>query len=62
MCTMLYRIDSVALNTVTGGYFSAEPGPNGRAFGPVVASTEARSEAKAKLLWQLTDKLVETFS
>lgn len=55
-------VQSPLLKGVTGGYFSAEPGPGGKAFGPVVASTEARDETKAKLLWELTDRLVQPFA
>lgn len=31
------------------------------AFGPVVASKEAQDAAKAKKLWELTDKLVSNY-
>lgn len=54
-------VQSPLLKGVTGGYFSAEPGPNGKPFGPVVASTEARDEAKAKLLWELTDQIIQPY-
>ena len=56
-----YMVDSPALAGVTGGYYSAEPGPNGRAFGPVVPSVEARNELKAKQLWEYTEALVKPY-
>ncbi len=55
-------VDSPTLAGVTGGYFSAEPGPAGRSFGPAIASKEARDEEKARLLWELTDQLVSQYA
>ena len=55
-------VQSPLLKGVTGGYFSAEPGPSGKPFGPMVASSEARDEAKAKVLWELTDQLVKPYT
>jgi protochlorophyllide reductase len=51
-------IASQTYNDLSGGYFSATPGPNGSPFGPAIASKEAKDEENGQKLWDLTEKLL----
>jgi len=56
---LAYMVESPMLNSVTGGYFSGKPGYY--AFEATMPSKEARNQATGKLLYDLTDKIVQNY-
>ena len=54
-----YLVANPTINGLSGGYYTGKAGTT--EFFPSVPSVEARDEAKASLLWSLTEKIVEKY-